>query len=524
MTARYTGLANWACPRDVLPLVSSFDGWVKNKTAGFGIATNMIDDPGAPTSITTRYGYRAPRKSDNTAYPDNWYLLGSTPGNAAEQATFRDQQMMLGEIGAPRWILWYPRRADIGVGPVPNESDIYDASIGRYLAMSVADQNLSKMALVLQPNWAAYDGNSPGTYGNYTAFVNNWVALAIRDQYLRVSFGGIANRPVIGLYWISASTDWNLNLARVTTLTTAMTTAGLGTPCYIFISGNGTVAARVAASNTIGCQYFTGYLPSIGAGHVAYTGLVAGCKALDNASGLNAQRCLEMAHEVDNRPRNSANPWADQPLYTELEQFERDRYALARSAPFVNANRFTHTYSADEIDEGMVFFPSEQTIADGVNAPSRGIFLDAKANVRNRAFPAVYTDAYMAWTFHADVAASLPAGWAIVQDLSGPSGGLTGSDQYAVIRNTTTTNPRTWTTKTTRYRVYGTLGPGLGHIGFSLDGGLQVDVNQDDGGGTTRYSQLLYDSGAIANATHTLAVARISGQSEFSKVRAGRSR
>ena len=57
--SRYPGLVHWACPKDVIPLVSSWDAWVKNKTAAFGVATNMINDPGAPTSITTRYGYRA---------------------------------------------------------------------------------------------------------------------------------------------------------------------------------------------------------------------------------------------------------------------------------------------------------------------------------------------------------------------------------------------------------------------------------------------------------------------------------
>jgi hypothetical protein len=526
--SKYPNLLPWVCPAGVLSLINSWDAWVKGQTAVFGVATNMIDDPGAPTSITTRYGYRAPRKSDGSAYPDNWYLLGSSEGDAAEQAVFLDQQEMLGAVGAMRMILWYPNRADVSVGPVPDASDIYDASVARYLAMTTANQNLSKFCLSLQPAFAAYDGNNPGTWGNYTAFVNSWVTLALLEQYLKVTLLGVPNRPVFGMYYSGISNDWHLNLARVTTLTNAITAAGLGPPVYMFLGTSGAMATRVTASNTLGAQYFTGYLPGFGAGHQPWKSLDApastGCKAYDNPSGLNAGRALEMSHCVDNRPRNSANPWTDLPTYTELEQFERDRYATARSARRTNPNAFLSRYSACEIDEAMVFFPSEQTLAESVNSPARGIFLDAMANVRNRTFPSTYTDAYMAWTFHADVGASLPAGWAIVQDLAGTAGGLTGSDQYAVIRNTTTTDPRTWTTVTTRYRVYGTLGPGLGHIGFSLDGAGAVDVNQDDGGPTTRYSQLLYDSGPIANTSHTLAIARISGQAEFSKVRAGRSR
>jgi hypothetical protein len=523
----YANIPRWKCAAQVLPLISSFDGWVKNQTATYGIATNMIDDPGAPTSILTRYGYRAPRKSDNTAYPGNWYQ-GNSGDSAAELDVFRDQQMMLGEIGAVREILWYPNRADISVGAIPAVSDIYDASIAKFLALSEPNRNLAKITLLLQSNWAAYDGNSPGTWGNYTAFVNSWVALMLLPQYQKVTLGGISNRPVVGLYYTGTSTDWNLNLARVTTLTNAITAAGLGTPVYKFSGTVDALSVRVAASNTIGCQYFSAYLPGLSPGHVAYTNLMNACYTVDFPASLNAARAFSLAHDVDNRPRNSSNPWADFPTYTELEQFERNRSALARSATRASPNAMTSTYSANEVDEGMVFFPSEQTIVAGVNTPSRGIFLDAKSNVRNAVrnggFPSTYTDTYMAWSFNAAVGASLPAGWALVQDLSGPSGGLTGSEQYAVIRNTTTTNARTWTVTTVGYQVYGTLGPGLGHIGVTLDGGVQIDINQDDGGGTTRYNQLLYDSGALSNASHTLAVARISGQAEYAKVRAEKNR
>lgn len=144
-------------------------------------------------------------------------------------------------------------------------------------------------------------------------------------------------------------------------------------------------------------------------------------------------------------------------------------------------------------------------------------------NVRNRSFPSAYDDHFAAWTFHAEVGAALPAGWAIVQDLWGPTGGLTGAWQYSELQNSTTTNARTWTCICNRFLVYGGMGLTLGHIGFSLDGAAAVDVNQDDGG-TRRYQVLLYDSGVIALASHTLAIARISGLATFDRVRVGRSR
>lgn len=152
-----------------------------------------------------------------------------------------------------------------------------------------------------------------------------------------------------------------------------------------------------------------------------------------------------------------------------------------------------------------------------------GLFIDPMVNVRNRSFPAAYSDHFAAWSFHAEVGASLPAGWAIVQDLWGASGGLTGAWQYSELQNSTTTNARTWTCVCNRFWVYGGTGSGLGHLGFSLDGAAAVDVNQDDGN-PRAYQGLLYDSGPLTLASHTLAIARISGLAAFDRVRVGRSR
>jgi hypothetical protein len=442
-------------------------------------------------------------------------LLNSSEGNAAEQDVFDDQEMMLGEVKASRFILWYPRASDVSVGPVPDQSMIYTASVARYLVSP--NKGLAKFALVIQNQWAAYDGNAPGTWGNYTAFVDNFVELALDDHYVKITHAGVPNRPIVGLYEVAGATAWSGNLARITTLTNAMTAAGLGAPVYIQMNAN------VAASNAIGCQYLTSYLPASGifTGHSSYLTMMNACKTADVLPGLNAARCLHLAHYIDNRPRNVANPWADSPTYTQIQQFWRDRFGTALSARRANPGCLIHEYSASEIDEGFVFFPSEQTLLVGVNSPTRGIFLDAHKNVLFNTPPSSWFDAYTAWTFNAEVGGSLPAGWTMVQDLWGSAGGLTGAYQYTELQNSTTTNPRTWTVTTTRFLVYGGLGAGLGHLGFTLDVDPQVDVNQDDGG-ARRYGQLLYDSGVLPLGPHTLAIARISGLSVFDRVMVAR--
>lgn len=510
----YPGLASFLCARDVVPMISSWDAWVKGKTASFGVATNMINDPGAPTSITTTYGYRAPLRADGvTPYPDNWYLKGSSLGNAAEQATFDEQLSIGGEVGAPRGILIYPKRTDISVGPVPDESDIYDASVARYLASP--NKHLEQFWVVWQSNWAAYDGNSPGTWGNYTAQVNTVVSLCLDQDYLRLTDQGIANRPVIGLYEPNNATDWHLNLARVTTLSNAITAAGMGTPIYVYMNDNAT------NSNTIGCQYSTGYLDALTVAHHAFSDIIANVKASDVLSGLLAQRCYWMIHSRDDRPRGLG--WADLPLYTEIEQLIRDRFAVARSARGISRLALLHTYNFDEIDESGEMFASAQSLTRSVNSPPRGPYLDAAKNVRNKTFPSTPVDEYEAWSFHADVGASLPAGWAIVQNLTGPSGGTTGAREYSELQNSTTTNARTWTFKGTRAVALGGLGAGLGTTRFIVDGGANNDVNQDDGG-ARRYHQPIFDTGVLANGTHTLSVARVAGLSAFDAVRAARQR
>lgn len=509
MTTKYTNAPSaWRGRQDVIIMPSSWDAWVNgdNLTIDFGVAATMYNS-GFPSDITLKYSFRAPLKSDGTAWLNNWHY---------DQSVFDDQLAQLAKFGAGRWILAYPNRADISSGVIPFVSDIYDNSIARWLASP--NKNLAPLALVIFSDWASYDvSGNPGTWLNYSAFVTRWVSLCGDARYLRLTYGGVANRPLIGLY--DSQNKWQDNLSRLTTLTNAVTAAGMGAPVYCQMNADAT------ASNAIGCQYITAYIPNIAANtQSSFLTMAKNCKKQNLTGGATASRTGYLAQKFDNRPRSSANPWADTPLYTESEQLWRDTFATARAAVRANPNALVHMNSLSEIDESGPFFMTAQDQPEGVNTPTLGPSVDAVVNVWTGAFPATYTDYYMAWSFHADVGGSLPAGWAIVQGLPGTAGGLTGSREYAVIRNTTTTNARTWTTKTTRFRVWGTLGPGLGHISFIVDGGATVDVNQDDGGGTTRYNQLLFDSGALSNASHTLAVNRVSGQAEFCRVGAGRSR
>lgn len=357
MTVKYSGLRTWKTPRDVIINATSWDAWVEGETAGFGVASSMID-PLAPTSIMTRYGCRQPLQSDGTVYPDNWYLLKSSLGNDAEQAVFDDQTRILQTMGADRTFLWYPNRADISVGAIPNNCDIYDAGIGRHLVSK--ERNRIRFSLLLQSYQMAYDGNNPPTWGNYPAFVNNVVTLCQHDRYRRITSQGTPNRPILCLYDNALSTDWNVNLTKLNDLTTAITNAGLGTPVYIQMNGD------VNWSNTCGCRYITRYIGLLAGTHNSYANLVSATKKVD-VLAANAARCLSVVFDQDNRPRGIAQ-WTDTPVYTEIEQYWRDRYTVARSATTTgDPEALIGMYDLSSIDEGNVFFPSVHFNLAGVN-------------------------------------------------------------------------------------------------------------------------------------------------------------
>lgn len=517
VAAQYPNLPAFKSPNDVRILGIDWTAWIKTHMQEFGIQATMTDDAD-PTAVTTRYGYRQPLQSDGSAYPDNWYMGGASGGDSAEQAMFDDQLKMIAECGPAlvRFYDWYPPRDLISVGPVPNQSDIYDASVPRHFASS--RKNSVQWAYILQSFWMAWDGNSPGTWLNEAAFMADIADQMTDPSYLKITAGGVANRPVVGIFEAGGS-PWNAT--HIGNLTAAATGAGLGAPYYIQMNAN------ISQVNTLGFPAISAYGPSgtiLVGSHNAYAAMVTKCRTIDDplVTVVNAARSFPLSQKQDPRPTGAGGGWCDEPLYTEFEQALQDVISKARCEVNLNPGGLITLYAITEWGEGGQFFPSPQGVLRGVNVPSRGVTLDAIKNVCGRSKPSVYTDYYHAQSFSADVGGSFPAGWAIVQDLS-DGGGTSGAYQYAELQNSTTTNARTWTVRGTRVRVYGGLGAGLGTIRFVFDGGANVDVNQNDGG-ARRFNQLLFDSGVVSNASHTLAISRVSGLAAYDELPVDKSR
>lgn len=501
MGTRYPNIPAIRRPWNVKVLASFWAAWVKDFTATFGVGTAMINDPGAPNSVKTTYGYRQFKGAFN-AVP-GWYLLNS--GNDAEEQTRADDYLRLLSLAhLIDFQLWYPPASEVTSGVVPDQSQIWEAGIGRHLS-SVAKNNVP-LCVVLQDFWWSYDANTPHTWLNENNFASGLVALISDPCYLKVTEQGIANRPVIGLFR-AGTVNWDVG--HLGTLTTAITNAGFGTPIYIQMN------ADVTVSNTLNCRYLTAYGPSgampAGAGHVAYSAQITKSVSVDTLASLNAARCLTLVHNNDNRPRPSgytAN--TDAPINSQWIQHLKDRYALARSAIDFDPSALSHQYSVGEWDEGGDWPPTLQSVVRGVNTPSYGPYVDGFVCVLNESVPATYQDHYHARSLHADLSA-VPAGWALVQNLwDSVPGSATGALEYSELQNSTTTNARTLTFVGTRAQVYGGMRPGLGTMRFVVNGGANNDVNQGVLVGTG-FNQLIFDTGVLALGTHTLSAARVSG-------------
>lgn len=483
-------------PRGVINGVSSWDGWQKGDTAAFGVATTMIADPGAPSSVTTTYGDRQPVKSDGSVYPDNWYQ-GQTGDAVAEQLVADDQALLLGEVNAARGFLWYPPASQITDGAPTAASNIY-SSLAYYLASpNVA---LHKFFLIIQSYWAAYDHNTPGTWLNFTNFRAAWLSLFQHAQYLK-----IGTRPVIGMYSNApGTTQWDAT--RTNLIIADVTGAGMGAPYFVTENGDVTLA------NTLGWSGYTTYGPSplpAGVGQLSYVNLYGQDKTAWSPAGSNQERILPIRTKLDTRPRGYA-AWFDWPTYSEFELRLRRDYAMARSSRSLCANAQLRAYSLNELDEGGGSLPSPQEIIRGVNTPSRGLILDAFKNVIGGSFPATYDDHYHPGSVGTYFVRT-GAGWAITQGLAGASGGTTAAYRYSELRSSTATNTWTFTSSANcvGLKLKGGKGVAYGSFDVQLDGGAATTINQN--AGSESRNQLLYDSGVLIKGVHTLKVTVTTG-------------
>ena len=486
---------------DVIMIASSWDGWVEGKTASYGVATTMINDPTNKTSVTTRYGYRAPLKSDGTAYPDNWYQ-NNTGNSAAEQAAADDQAKLLGQAGiTARSFFWYPLSADITSGSFPSIADFIIQSLLYYLASP--NKTAHKFCLNIPADWASADatGATNGTWLNFSNHINRWLTWFADPQYLKVD----GNRPVISMYEGAGVTQWDAT--HVSQLTTAVTGAGMGAPYYIQPNGDAT------AANALGFDGITTYGPNpvpVGSGQLSYSNLLGQNKTNWSIAGSLQERVLPITCTLDTRPRGYV-AWFDWPIYSEFERRLRRDYAMARSSRSLCPHSMMFMYSINENDEGGGIFPSAQRLARGVNSGTMGPMLDAFKNVTTGVFPSTFDDHYHAASAHSAIVRTGGVNWTIQQDLPGASGGTTGAFQYSENRNSTVGNTWVWTSpnNVTRIKLYGGNGAAYGTFNCHVDSNADTLVTQTAGAETRNV--LLFDSSALTAGVHSLTCTVVTG-------------
>ena len=330
-----------------------------------------------------------------------------------------------------------------------------------------------------------------------------WLTLFADSQYLKLS----GNRPWIGLYKNPApATQWDA--AKIAAIRAGVTGAGFGDPFSVQVN------LDVTESNTLGLDGITSYGPNPpgAAGQNAYSVLVAQDKTRWTPAASLQERVLPMTTKLDTRPRAYAF-WFDDPVYTEFETRLRRDYAMAGSSRGLCGHSQIFSYSLNELDEGGGSLPNPQSVLRGVNTPSRGVIFDAIKNVMTGAFPSTYSDRYHCASIHTAIAKT-GAGWAAVAGVCGPSGGTTGAWKYAEMQSTTVNNTFVWTApySVTRIRLYGRTFPTGGTFNCKHDAVANTLVSQLDAGGTT-YGVLLYDSGVLAAAVHSLTVTVVTGAS-----------
>lgn len=486
---------------DVICLAQYWNGWVQGLVHTAGNSSNYIDLAEDESVVNTQFAYRKPRRVDGSDY---FFLGGAVDGHSNDNIDATIQ--MLAECNLTPQFFWFPFAADVTHGAVPFSSSLNN--VLTYYRATPSVQHGTKYCIMAEDLWAAYDGNAlnvAGTWLNYPAHVARWVTFFQDANYLKI--GG---RPVMTLYRdYIAGQAWDAG--RLATIDAACVAAGLGTPLYINCNMDVTFA------NSVGCYGVTSYSISgltsdvtIGASG-PYANVMTSDKKNWTPSGSNQQRVLPVTPGCDTRARGAAFS-RDNATYSEIEQSIARSYATAMSNLQLCGDHVIAT-TVTEWDEIGAFYPSDQTVLKGPNVPSRGLILDAWLNVYKNTPPATWLDFYHLSWLHADLGA-LPAGWALVQSLTGaPTGGAAGADQYEEIQNSTTTNPRVLTValKSNGFKVFGSKGLGLGVIRFVVNGGANNDVNLDDGLAIRRH-QLLFDSGVITTQTgNVLSIARVSG-------------
>lgn len=290
-------------------------------------------------------------------------------------------------------------------------------------------------------------------------------------------------------------------LAALTAQTTA---AGLGAPYYVDACDDAANARRY------GFQALTSYGPctGVGGGHQPWNALTARDARINNQQlpgGL--QHVLVLTATQDGRPRGCVagyyDAWHDLPTYGQWEDTVRGAYDALAKEP-TRAPGGAVIYAWNELDEGGPGIVPTRQLGD--------TYLAAIKAVTSGAYPSTYENT----VDDANLAISYTGPWTYDGPANAPCRvrehtlGADGDPHWAFIGNdeTTTATPGAVASLTAdgaaRLQLIGARGPNRGQVDVSVDGGPLTSV--DLYGAVLAPQQILFDSGPLPVATHTISV------------------
>lgn len=290
-------------------------------------------------------------------------------------------------------------------------------------------------------------------------------------------------------------------LAALTAQTTA---AGLGAPYYVDACDDAANARRY------GFQALTSYGPctGVGGGHQPWNALTARDARINNQQlpgGL--QHVLVLTATQDGHPRGCVagyyDAWHDLPTYGQWEDTVRGAYDALAKEP-TRAPGGAVIYAWNELDEGGPGIVPTRQLGD--------TYLAAIKAVTSGAYPSTYENT----VDDANLAISYTGPWTYDGPANAPCRvrehtlGADGDPHWAFIGNdeTTTATPGAVASLTAdgaaRLQLIGARGPNRGQVDVSVDGGPLTSV--DLYGAVLAPQQILFDSGPLPVATHTISV------------------
>jgi hypothetical protein len=499
---------------DAVFMASCWAGCFINSTNFVAPGSEIMVIDGDPDSIgyQRKYGHRQAIRADGTPY---WHMWNSGD-DPTEQANCDAMLKSLsdGGVGVIEFF-WFPTAALWAASPPPGGLVISDAFhvIERYLASPYKPR--IKWHLLIEQLAMATDADQPvpgrlrgGNFANFTTFVASLGPLMSDDQHFKV--GG---KPVITLYDDNSGLNGVWDVTHKNAIVTECQDT-LGVDPYL-VQGNWQ-SPQVTALGTNAVSAYAGIIQSPTAAPNTYAWVLAGDRVYRQMTGVTVYSFKTIAQSIDSRPwHGDVGNWTDIPIRTEWEQNLR---TAMQQAALDGGPHVVYLYSTGEVGEAGAFLPTAQLVARSeATVNPLGIYLDVLRDIRSNVYRRQYWDQYHGWSFNVDVVRV--GAWSLIKDQVGIADPTTGSFQYSSARSST--NGNTWklapARATTRFMIFGTMGPTYGSVEFSLDGGAYgapvslVSVSDI-------YNQLLYDSGPLSPGLHNVTL-RVTGKVDVSEGR-----